>query len=132
MSKQGPRIKQPPMQGRKPKAPPTLDQFLSQIRKLMGFQLQTVLAEFLNSHSDEQIEAFLPEDVSEADEWIEQHVNTFVENEEPSVQDMVDGIGAIFVMAFLEQLYEHCQIDEDESGDEPEDDEDPEDDSEDN
>ena len=113
-----PRIKPPPVQGRKPKQPPTLDEFLSNIRKLMGFQLQTVLAEFLNSHTDEQIDAFLPEDVSEADEWIEGHVGSFTDNEEPTVQDMVDGLGAIFVMAFLEQLYEHCQVETDDSDDE--------------
>lgn len=133
MSSKGPRIKPPPAQGRKPKQPPTLDQLLSNIRKLMAFQLNTVLAEFLNSHTDAQIEAFLPEDVSEADEWIEGHVNAFIENEEPTVQDMVDGIGAIFVMAFLEQLYEHCQIegedDEDEAEDEAEDGDEPDDDN---
>lgn len=106
----------------KGKKPPTLESMLSDVRKAFGMQLNTFLAQFVAAHTDEEIDAFLPEEVSEADEWIEDHVSAFTNNEDPTVEDMVDGASAVFMMAFLERLYEACGINADgEEGDEGED-----------
>ena len=116
----------PPQAKPKKRPPPTLAKFLSDMQKAMGFQLQTLLAQFLETYTDEDLEAFLPENPSEADDWIEGHINAFLENEEPTIGDMTDGLGAFFVMAFLEQLYEHCQVEDgdEEDGDEEDDEDD--------
>lgn len=104
----------------KPEPPPTLDSMLSQFQQAMHLQLNTVVAQFLDGHTDDDIDAFLPEDIEEADTWVEQHIAKFTENENPSIKDMTDGLGAIFMMAFLEQLYEHCQVEEDDEESEDE------------
>lgn len=127
MSTQQRRIKVPPVQGRTPKKPPTkpptLDRMLSDVRKGMNVQVNTFLAQFLDAHTDEELDAFLPEDVGEADAWIEGHFDAFVQNEDPTTDDMVDGLSALFMMTFLERLYEHCDIgtgEESDAGDEDE------------
>lgn len=127
------RIRQPPLrvQQPRPKKTPTLEKVHTDIRKAFAFQLNTFTAQFLQANTDEDIEAFLPEDITEADRWVEGLVEAFLDNEEPSVEDMLSGVSAIFMMAFLERLYEHCGIavNDDDPEDEPEDE--PEDDAED-
>jgi len=117
-----PQIHKPP--AKKKAAVPTLEGMLSDIRKAYGMQLNTFVVQFVESHSDEAINAFLPEDVSEADRWIEQHISAFTENEEPSTDEILDGAAALFMMAFLEKLYEACGITSDGDYDEDEDGED--------
>ena len=120
----------PPVVPKRPK-PPTLEKLLADFRKVYTVQLNRFVAQFVDSHTDEDIEAFLPADVSEADSWIEEHITAFVENEEPTVDDMLDGLAAIFMMAFMERLYEACGITGDEDGDEGDPDDDSEDDEDD-
>lgn len=103
-----PQIHRPPK--KKKEAVPTLEGMLADFRKAYGMQLNTFVVQFVEGHSDEAINAFLPEDVSEADSWIEQHINAFTENEDPSTDDILDGVAALFMMAFLERLYEACGI----------------------
>lgn len=121
MGQQAPktRIKPPKM---KRKEPPTLERMLAEIRKGFSFQLNTFLVQFTEANSDEDIEAFLPEDVGEADKWIESHISKFVENEDPSPDEMIDGVAAIFMMAFLERLYAHCGIGSEDDAEDVEDD----------
>lgn len=124
-----PRIRRP--RSGKQKAPekpkvPTLESMLSDIRKVYGMQLNTFVVQFLDSHSDADIEAFLPEDLSEADQWIDGQLEKFTDNEDPDTDDMMDGAAAIFMMAFLEKLYEACGVssEDDEVEDDGEDDSD--------
>ena len=124
---QPPRIRRP--RSTQSKAPekvkvPTLESMLTDIRKVFGMQLNTFVVQFLENHTDADIEAFLPEDLSEADQWIDGLIEQFTENEEPDTDDMMDGVAAIFMMAFLEKLYEACGVSsEDEDEDEDDSDE---------
>lgn len=124
---QPPRIRRP--HSTQSKAPekvkvPTLESMLTDIRKVFGMQLNTFVVQFLENHTDADIEAFLPEDLSEADQWIDGLIEQFTENEEPDTDDMMDGVAAIFMMAFLEKLYEACGVSsEDEDEDEDDSDE---------
>lgn len=126
---QPPRIRRPRSgKGQAPqKKPQTLESMLQDIRKVFGMQLNTFVVQFLDSHSDADIEAFLPEDLSEADAWIDGLIERFTDNEDPDTDDMMDGVAAIFMMAFLEKLYEACGVssedDEVEDNDTDEDDE---------
>ena len=97
--------------------PVTMESLLSDVRKIFNLQLNTFLTSFVQSTSDEQLEAFLPDDLSEVDAFIEAHVSAFVENEQPSTEDMIDGVAAIFVMAFMERLFDHMGIPDDEDED---------------
>lgn len=116
------RLRQPSlrMPQAQPKQTPTLERVHSDIRKAFGFQLNTFVAQFLEANTDEDIEAFLPQNIAEADRWIDELVAKFVDIESPSTDEMLDGIAAIFMMAFLERVYEHCGVDDD---DEPDDEE---------
>ncbi len=102
-------VEQPP-----PPIPVTMESLLSDVRKIFNLQLNTFLTSFVQNTSDEQMEEFLPDDLSDVDAFIEGHVSAFVENEEPSTEDMIDGVAAIFVMAFMERLFDHMGIPDDE------------------
>ena len=98
---------------------PTLESMLADIRKAYGMQLETFVVQFCNNHTDADIEAFLPEDLEQADAWIDELVTAFTDNEDPTTEEMIDGASAIFMMAFLERLYAACGIanQDDETGD---------------
>jgi len=111
--------------------PRTFESIFSDIQKIFNLQLQTFTVEFVDNISSEELEAMLPEDIGEIDKWIEEYIDTFTQNEEPDVEEMVQGSAAIFMMAFLEKLFDHLNIDSkddsddsddgDSDGDEPED-----------
>lgn len=107
-----PRIRRPRGKSKAPEKPkvPTLESMLANIRRVYGMQFNTFVVQFLDSHSDADIEAFLPEDLSEADQWIDGQLEKFTDNEDPDTDDMMDGAAAIFMMAFLEKLYEACGV----------------------
>lgn len=134
MSKQPqqPRMRRPrsaskPNKGTPPTKPkvPTLESMLADIRKAYGMQLNTFVVQFLDNHSDDDIEAFLPADIAEADAWIDGLVDAFTDNDDPDTDDMMDAASALFMMAFLEKLYEACGIaSEDDEVDESDDEDD--------
>ena len=97
---------------KKPKAT-TFKSILKDVEKIFNVQLQTFTAEFLEHTTSEKLEKMIPQDVGDSDAWIEQHVAAFVEDEDPSVEDMVKGSAAIFMMAFMEQVFAHLGIDDD-------------------
>lgn len=112
--------------------PPTLDAVYSDFRKALTFQINKVVLSFMEQHNDEALEAFLPDDIDAADAWISERLDRFLDNEDPTTEDMLDGMTALFMMAFLERIYEATGVldDTDDSGeDDSEDDEDDEDDS---
>ncbi len=108
-----------------PLKPVTLESLLSDVRKVYNVQLNTFLTQFIQNTSEQQLTDFIGDDVNKMDDFIEQHVSVFVENEEPSVEEMVDGAAAIFVMAFLERLLDHlgiADVEDDDDGDDGDDD----------
>jgi hypothetical protein len=108
--------------------PPTLEAVYSDFRKALTFQVNKVVLSFMEQHSDEALEAFLPDDIDAADAWISERLDRFLDNEDPTTEDMLDGMAALFMMAFLERIYEATGVldetDEDDSDDSDEDDED--------
>lgn len=93
--------------------PPTLDEMRGQMGVAMRMQLNTVLAQFLDTYSDEQVEGFLPQDIGEADAWLEDKFSLFTADEDPDIDAMVSGLSTLFMMSFLEMLYDKCGIGED-------------------
>lgn len=89
---------------------PSFDKVLNDLQRVFKLQLNTFLIQFVEGNTDADIEAFLPEDLSEADAWVDEHVSVFTDNEQPTTDDMVTGMAAIFMMAFLELLYEQCGL----------------------
>ena len=92
------------------------------VRKIFNLQLQTFTVQFVENITDEEMEAMLPEDIGDLDEWIEEYVEKFTENEEPTVDEMIEGSSAIFMMAFLEKLFDHLGIGADSKDDDDGDD----------
>lgn len=95
----------------------SFESIFSDVKKIFNLQLQTFTVQFVDNITSEELDAMLPEDVSEVDAWIEEFVEKFVENEEPTVDEMVEGSAAIFMMAFLEKLFDHVGIKSDDDGD---------------
>jgi len=115
------RVPKPPGKEKPQKRVPTLESMLADIRRVYGMQLETFVVQFVDNHTDQDIEAFLPEDLAQADSWLDGLVSAFTANEDPTTDEMMDGVAAIFMMAFLERLYAVCGIasndDEDFDGD---------------
>lgn len=91
---------------------PSFPAMLAQFRRVMGTQLNTFVAAFVDQHTDEQINKFLPKEVADVDNWLDNHMSAFTENEQPSVEDMIDALGTLYMMAFMERLYTHCGLEE--------------------
>ena len=101
----------------------TFKGILREMEKIYALQLQKFTVEFLEHTPPEQLEEMIPENVGDCDAWIEEHVAKFTENEEPSVEEMVKGSAAIFMMAFMEQVFSHVGIGDAEDDDDDDDNE---------
>lgn len=83
---------------------PTLETVHGTFAQALQTQLNDAVSNFLRTLTDEQIDEFLPEDMSELDTWIAQKLKPYQTAQDPSPTQLVAAASTLFFAAFCEEL----------------------------
>lgn len=86
----------------------TMDSVRADFGKSFNVQMNSAVVAFMSSMSDEQLQDFFPENVSDMDAKLNEAFETYINIVDPTAEEIREASTLLFFMSFLERVMEQC------------------------